>query len=120
MSRQTVYDLRNSDPGFKSDWDAAIDVATDALEAEARRRALVGVEEPVFHLGKQVATVRKYSSRLLEILLKAHRPDKFRETINQQHSGPGGGPIAYTDLDRANRLLTLAKQRKAADPQGDD
>jgi hypothetical protein len=40
------------------------------LEAEARRRAVQGWDEPVFHQGRKVGTIRKYSDRMLEILLK--------------------------------------------------
>jgi len=64
--------------------------AADYLEQEAVRRAVVGWEEPVFgrttvvQNGKaisvtgQVGSVRKYSDRLLEMMLKARNP-KFRE-----------------------------------------
>lgn len=62
-------------------------MATDALEAEARRRAVDGVPEPVFHQGKKCGTVKKYSDRMLEILLKGHRPEKFREKVDMNHSG---------------------------------
>lgn len=73
---------------FARAWDSALEVATDALEAEARRRAIQGVSEPVgWYQGKPGGKVRRYSDTLLIFLLKAHRPEKFRETISQQHSG---------------------------------
>ncbi len=79
ISRSTAYRARSSDPAFADAWDDAIDDAVDTLEAEARRRALHGSEEPVYHLGKQVGTIRRYSDSLLMFLLKAYRPERFRE-----------------------------------------
>lgn len=87
VPRRTVYDWREADPAFAKLWDEAIDIATDALEAEARRRAVEGWKEPVFHQGKRVGVIRKYSDRMLEILLKGHRPEKFRERVDMKHSG---------------------------------
>ena len=63
------------------------------LEAEARRRAAIGVDEPVFYKGKVVGHIRKYSDNLLMFLLKAHWPEKFRDNYGVEHSGPSGGPV---------------------------
>lgn len=112
LPRRTAYNLQKSDPEFAAAWKEAEEIATDALVAEARRRAVTGVDEPVFYLGQQVGNVRKYSDRMLEILLKAHRPDQFKERIANEHSGLNGGPIQYSNLDRANRLMTLIEQAK--------
>lgn len=87
IGRRTAYDWRDTDEAFKKLWDEAIDIATDALEAEARRRAVQGWNEPVFQGGVKVGAVRKYSDRMLEILLKGHRPEKFRERVDMKHSG---------------------------------
>lgn len=77
LSRSRMYVVRDEEPEFHALWDEAIDSATDALFREARRRGYDGYEEPVFHQGKQVATIRKYSDRMLEILMKGHRPEMF-------------------------------------------
>lgn len=87
VTRSVAYEWREEDPAFAKLWDEALDIATDALEAEARRRAVQGWPEPVFHQGRKVGTIRKYSDRMLEILLKGHRPEKFRERVDMKHSG---------------------------------
>ena len=86
MSRAWFYRERSDDPAFAEAWDEALDAGTDALEDEARRRAVDGVEEPIVAMGKvardeagNVLTVRRYSDSLLTLLLKARRPDKFKE-----------------------------------------
>ena len=67
----------------------------ELLEAEARRRTAIGVDEPVFYQGQVVGHIRKYSDNLLMFLLKAHWPEKFREnvSIDQRVSGHDGGPV---------------------------
>jgi hypothetical protein len=51
----------------------------DRLEAEADRRAVDGVLEPVFYKGVEVGTVRKYSDRLLITRLRAEMPEKYAD-----------------------------------------
>ena len=43
--------------------------------------------------------VREYSDTLLIFLLKSHRPGVYRETLRQEHSGPGGGPIPIVEME---------------------
>ena len=95
VARQVAYRARDSSPKFRADWDEALEEARELLEAEARRRAAMGVEEPVFYKGQVVGHIRKYSDNLLMFLLKAHWPEKFREnlSIDQRVSGSDGGPV---------------------------
>jgi len=67
--------------------------ACDRLEQEVRRRAVTGVLEPVFYQGEQCGTVRKYSDTLLIFATKGALPQKYRENVSMEVSGPGGGPI---------------------------
>lgn len=97
-SRATLYGLRQKSADFAARWEHAEAEAVDVLEAEARRRAVDGVEEPLMGGGKlmrgddgQMLVVRKYNDRLLEFLLKAHRPDKYRDR-------PVGGFVAQGEL----------------------
>lgn len=87
VNRDTFYERRKRDPEFRRAVRASFGVATDALEAEARRRALEGCERPVFHAGEEVGRIREYSDTLMIFLLKAHRPRKFRERFEHQHKG---------------------------------
>lgn len=79
MSRQYMHQLRREDKDFAKRWEDAIEQGTDALEAEARRRAIDGFKRPIFYQGKQVGDETLYSDPLMITLLKAHRPEKFRE-----------------------------------------
>mgnify|MGYP003677974991 CR=1 FL=1 len=79
LDRSNAYQIRRQDQAFADAWDDALDMAVDLLEAEARSRAVEGVEQPRFHQGRICGTVRKYSDSLLMFLLRAHRPETFRE-----------------------------------------
>jgi len=82
----------------------AMDEACDIMEMEARRRAVHGVEKPVFgSLGQgmgsgEIGRVQEYSDTLLIFLLKGARPEKFRERSSTEISGPGGKPLETTTV----------------------
>ena len=84
LRRRTAYQWRADDPDFATAWEEAIEAGTDLLEDEARRRAVEGVEHPLMYQGRQVATVRKHSDALLMFLLKARRPEVFRERVDMR------------------------------------
>ncbi len=100
--RATVYRYKDRFPAFRRAWDEAVEESTDALEAEARRRASKGVDKPIYYKGEKIDTVKEYSDTLLIFLLKAHRPEKFRDNYDIKRladeflarSGPAGEPPA--------------------------
>jgi hypothetical protein len=67
MSRRSAYDWRDADPVFAADWKDAEEAAADKLEQVAFERAKSGL-----------------SDRMLEILLKGHRP-KYRDKHQVDH-----------------------------------
>ncbi len=101
VSRTQVYEARKRDVEFAAAWDNAIEEGADALELEARRRALEGVKEPVFYKGEVCGHVLRYSDTLLMFLLKAHRPEKYREryeaTIDDTREPTVADANDYTD-----------------------
>lgn len=111
VHRATAYKWRDEDPEFAAAWDEAIEQGTDALEDEAKRRAVEGVKEPVFHKGEICGHVQRYSDTLLIFMLKARRPEKYRETVRNEHTGADGGPIQTVnrELSHAERLQEIAR-----------
>lgn len=91
IDRVTVWRRRQDDEEFSAACDRAIDMAADKLEAEARRRAVEGVEEPVYQGGQLVGTKTVYSDSLLALLLKGRRKRVFAERVEQ--TGADGGPV---------------------------
>lgn len=92
LSRPYLYKVKSEDASFATEWEEAARVGAARLEDEARRRAVEGWEEPVWHKGEMCGTVRKFSDTLLICLLKAHHPDKYRENIKQTVEG-GDKPV---------------------------
>lgn len=83
------------------------DEAGDVIEEEMVRRGVEGVDEPVFGRVEKdkdgvVGHVRKYSDALIIRLAQARRPEKFKDRVASELSGPGGGPIKTE-----NRVITL-------------
>jgi hypothetical protein len=69
IDRTSAYDHYKTQPDFAAAWDDAKDAAVEILEAEAWQRA------------------RKTSDTLIIFLLKAHKPQMYREKIEQQVGG---------------------------------
>lgn len=91
VDRATVWRRRQDDEAFAKACDEAIDMAADKLEGEARRRALEGVEEPVYQGGQLIGTKTVYSDSLLALLLKGRRKRVFAERV--ETTGADGGPV---------------------------
>jgi len=71
IPRSTAYYWRDKFAWFRKAWDDALEDACDILEGEAWKRA-----------------IEAGSDRLLMFLLKAHRPDRFKERT--EVSSPDG------------------------------
>jgi len=104
--------LAQKSPVFARRMQNAMEKSKDGLETEARRRAVNGWEEPVF--GKlpgndggsgQIGTIRKYSDKLLETLMRGSRPEKYAHLAQRQNITQVG-----VKIDLSERL-SAAKER---------
>ena len=115
--RSTAFYHKANDLEFRTQWVAAVEVALDSLLEEAYRRAAVGVDEPVIHQGRvstvadpetgdeRPLTVRKYSDRLMEVLLKWRYGDQMADRLRVK--------VDSTGLDAEALLRMSADERKA-------
>jgi hypothetical protein len=95
VGRSSHYRWLEKNSEYREAFDLAKEDAADIIEAEAFRRAVVGVEKPVgWYKGKPGGTVREYSDILLIFLLKALRPEKYRERVEVR------GSLAHIDFNR--------------------
>ena len=111
VARQKHYEwLRN--PDYATAFDTARDEAIEVLEATVRESATVGIEEPVIYQGqlcfeplrnadgsykrtaggeirysKKPLTIRKRNDVAAFFLLKALKPDVYREHSTVEHTG---------------------------------
>ena len=86
VTRQNAYQTRNRNKTFRRLWNEALEEAVDRLNGEARRRAM-GIKRDIYYAGKVVGTKNVYSDSLLMFLLKAHRPQLYRDNFKVEHSG---------------------------------
>lgn len=143
-----AFDTRRANPVFAAAWAEAENIAADLLEQVAIRRATVGEERIVRRTTRKFQTVagptpeaptervlveetiieervHVRSDALLMFLLKARRPEQFRERIDPRHQGAGDAPVAvevyrFPNLERAAQLAALftAEQRDHPDVEG--
>ena len=81
LTRRTAYNERDRDKAFADAWEDAYEAGTDVLEAEAVRRARGYTEIRINKNGKAYEVTR-YSDLLLIFILKARRPEKFRDRVD--------------------------------------
>jgi hypothetical protein len=123
ITRQTYYDWKANDPEFAAQLEEAKFEACDTLEYAAYERAVKGVEsyvvsmgrvvyedvpaldengkpkldkhgEPIMRRGKPIKE-RKFSDTLLQTLLKANMPEKYKDKQAIEHTGKDGGPMEF-------------------------
>jgi hypothetical protein len=89
ISKNAAYEWRRDDPDFAQDWEKALDQSTEKLERIAVDRAV------------------KQSDSLMQFVLKARKPETYRERV--EHTGPRGGPIEVhaTDDTRHARIREI-------------
>lgn len=77
VGRTTVHEWRQADPAFAAEFEDAIEYGTDVLEDVAMQRAV------------------RQSDQLLMFILKARRPEKYRERTEQRIVGDEERPVAF-------------------------
>lgn len=136
VSHTAVYTLRDKDADFAAAWDDALEESYDHLEAEARRRAFEGVEEPVVYQGQLTPVWERNPDGTVvkddeDNWVQAKNPDgspkfltvkKYSDGLAQfllkgyrrrkfgeklELTGKDGGPVAIDETARAARVAQL-------------
>lgn len=129
VSRGHAYDVRTGRRGFKDEafaeaWAEAIDISVEMAEAVARTRALRGEPRTVTRtrrvtdehgnlVTEEITTEETHhiSDTLLIFLLKAHKPEMYRERYDVRHSGADGGPV-QVEMNEIYRRPTAERMRE--------
>ena len=83
IARSVYYQWRDEDAEFAALADEALEAGTDRLEDIANFRATRPIDG---------------SDTLLIFLLKARRPEKYRDNSKVEISGPDGGPMQFAGV----------------------
>jgi hypothetical protein len=111
VHRTLHYRRLESDPKYREAFKEAERQASQLLEDEAIRRALVGVRRPLMYNGKPVKLARRilyhtqYSDMLLVKLLQRFRPKLYRDHVVAEQTGP---------VDLVQRLQAARERLRAA------
>lgn len=102
ISDMAVFDLRKRSPEFAEKMQQAEDAYVERIVHAAHKRAVEGVDEPIFGQGGQVGTRKKFSDALLIRLLQRYDPS-FRETSTTKVEGRVEHALTI-DLEALKRL----------------
>lgn len=75
VPRERIYQWQEHDETFALRFNLAKEAYCDTLRREIHRRAIEGVEKPVYQRGFRIDTVREYSDALLMFHAKAKMPE---------------------------------------------
>lgn len=124
VSRDMHYEWLKKFPDYAKAFNVARERASDMLEAEAWRRAKVGIDKPLVHAGRRVVEsfdvpkldaagqptgetervdrpilMREYSDQLLMFLLKGRRREVYGDKL--EATGKDGSPLFPVEAVRA-------------------
>ena len=122
LRRSSLYQRRQDDEAFAERWARALDLGVERLQDNAMHRAMNGTEKPVFRNGQKVGAVQQFDNRLLQFLLKAHRPDLYGD---RGHAAASALPFdlvkrmaaaeaRLVDREKADREKAEREKAKAA------
>ena len=120
VTPRTVRRWRAANPAFARRYEEALVGRLEILEDLAMRRALGADRRPVFHRGKQVASVERHNDAMLMRLLM--RFDRLRERQAMQPGAFTSTPEGYLDAlaaldaagERARRVALQRREREKA------
>lgn len=107
LTREMHYHWMQFDANYREAFRLAEEEAGDRLEATARLRAEKGLRrykftksgEPILHpITGEPYYEHVYSDALMAILLKAAKPDKYKERTQTELTGADGGPLLLQAL----------------------
>ena len=90
VTYETIRATALNDKVFAAQIEEARLIFVDLLEESAFKRAVTGLLRPIVQGGEIVTRVREFSDPLLQTLLKANDPGKFRENSSVDVSITGG------------------------------
>lgn len=108
ISHKTIAIAMKADPLFEEAVREAEQEYVAGLETEIHRRAVDGVEEPVFYQGIECGRISRYSDSLLTLMIKRH-DHSYREKLSADVSIGGGvlviaGKHGKSDKDWAKQF----------------
>jgi len=116
LRRSSLYQRRQDDEAFAERWAQALDLGVERLQDNAMNRAMNGTPRPVWRNGQKVGSVQQFNDRLLQFLLKAHKPETY-----DRPRGTTAAPLPFDLVKRMKaaeaRMSALGKPLPASRPE---
>lgn len=109
-----TFNAWRSEAPFRQLCEYADELVAERVAGEVYRRAVVGVEQGIWHQGRRVGTERKYSDRMLELLAKRIDPAWAEQGRESAPKGNTGAMVARILADESLRDAALALAEAAA------
>jgi hypothetical protein len=114
LTKANIDSLRLRSGAFGRVCDDVYESVTDDLEEAGLKRAVEGVDEPVYWRGVKVGTKKAYSDAILTMMLQGRRPNVYKSRAATELTGANGGPVQTEDLGWAkDRLADMLARRVA-------
>ena len=120
MSRRGAYGLRKTDRYFAQEWDMALDDALDDLEGALRKRAIEGVEKPVYYGGKMCGSQRNYSDNVGMFILKSRRGETVPKATSASKPLEDENTVVSPRGKLLDRLQEIADRGDKKAPKSED
>lgn len=104
------YRRMRRDPEYALAFHQAREQAIGVLEDEAVRRAVEGTKKPIYYKGYRCGYELVYSDTLMQFLLSAANPVKYRQNHKVEHTGPNDGPIIIDLTKLSDEQLAALEQ----------
>jgi hypothetical protein len=104
-----AYYHRKHDLEFAKQWDEAREHGIELLHARAFQRAVEGDLEPIVYMGVVTGYVRKFDSKLIIEMLRAHRPATFKTPGTNVNVAAKGDVFVLTEEQR-HELQAIHRQ----------
>jgi hypothetical protein len=127
IRRNTHYLWMESKEEYKQAIEDSANLVIDLMEAEADRRGIEGIDDPIFGKDGVIGHKRKFSDTLLLARLKAVAPEKYSTRSNVVHSGTvdhsihiDAAELRAALCDSLDSFTSALERRNAAiaNPQG--
>lgn len=133
-----VRRMREEDEAFADAWALAVSEAADGLEEAALKRAVEGTVEYQVHQGQVIyhqyppghpragevmidedghpipLVKRRYSDKLLALMLKAKRPEEYGDKVKMEHEHKGGVLLIGADKPESGQKALTWEEELAA------
>jgi hypothetical protein len=114
-----VWKNRIERPDFAERYDEAMKKGLQALEDKALEYAFDGIPRGVYYQGNKVGEEKEPSERLIEFVLKANKPEKYRENATTFNIGANSLVQVLSGMPRSDVLEEKVIEQEAIEAPND-